>query len=93
MKYAWEGKDKHTKLKWMIWREETTWKTKSWMGELWNGSYRLGVEWMHLAHERDKRRALENLVMNFQVPYKTGDFLTSWGTISFLPRTPFHRGS
>jgi hypothetical protein len=30
-----------------------------------------------------------NIVMNIQIPYNVGDFLTSWVTISFPRRTLF----
>jgi hypothetical protein len=36
-----------------------------------------GVNWMHLAQERDKRWALVNTAMNFQVSKKADNFLTS----------------
>jgi hypothetical protein len=35
-----------------------------------------GVDWIHLAHDRDRWRALKNTVMNLSIPYKTGN-LTS----------------
>jgi hypothetical protein len=35
-----------------------------------------GVDWMHLAQERDQWWALVNMVMNLQVPYKAENFLT-----------------
>jgi hypothetical protein len=27
-----------------------------------------GVDWIHLAHDKDQRRVLVNLVINFRVP-------------------------
>jgi hypothetical protein len=35
------------------------------------------VDWMHLTQDRDQWSPLVNTVMNFQVPLKAGDFLTS----------------
>jgi hypothetical protein len=35
-----------------------------------------GVDWMHLAQDRDQWRVLVNTVMNLQVPLKAGNFLT-----------------
>jgi hypothetical protein len=34
-----------------------------------------GVEWMHLAQDRDQWRALVNTVMNLRVPYKGREFI------------------
>jgi hypothetical protein len=46
-----------------------------------------GVNWIQLARDRDQRRAFLKTVMNLWVPYKAGNFLTSWVTISFWRRT------
>jgi hypothetical protein len=35
------------------------------------------LNWIHLAQDRDRWWALVNMVMNLQVPYNTGNFLTS----------------
>jgi len=47
--------------------------------------------WIDLAEDRDRRRALVNAVMNLQVPYNVGNFLTSCKPVSFSSRT-LHRG-
>jgi hypothetical protein len=36
------------------------------------------VEWITLAQERDRWRALVNGAMNYWVPKNVGNFLTSW---------------
>jgi len=36
-----------------------------------------GMDWIKLAHDRDKLQALVNVVMNLQVPQNVGNFLTS----------------
>jgi len=42
-----------------------------------------GVDWIHVAENRDHWRPLVNIVMNFRILQWTGNLLTSWGTISF----------
>jgi hypothetical protein len=33
-----------------------------------------GMEWMHLAQDRDQRRGLVNTIMNLRVPQKAGAY-------------------
>jgi len=39
-----------------------------------------GMDWIKLAQDMDSWRALVNTVMNLQVPYNVGNFLTSLKT-------------
>jgi hypothetical protein len=50
-----------------------------------------GVNWIHWDQDMDHWWALENMVMNLQIPQKMGN-LTSWLTISFS-RTLLHGAS
>jgi hypothetical protein len=48
---------------------------------------RCGLDWIHLAQDRDQWRALVNMVMNLRIPCKLGNSSTSWVTVSFSGRT------
>jgi hypothetical protein len=52
-----------------------------------------GVDWMHLAQERNSWWAVVNTVINLRVPQNAGNFLTSPVTVSFLRRTLLHGAS
>jgi hypothetical protein len=48
------------------------------------------VDWINLAQDMGRWRAVVNTVMNLWVPEKAGNFLTSRATISFSRRTLLH---
>jgi hypothetical protein len=50
-----------------------------------------GVDWIHLAQDRDRWRVLVNAVMNLRVPQDVSNFSTSWGPSNFSRSTLLHR--
>jgi hypothetical protein len=49
-----------------------------------------GMDWIQLGQDKDRWRALVNVVMNLRVPQNAGNFLTSCKPISFSIRTLLH---
>ena len=49
-----------------------------------------GMDWIDLAQDKDRWRALVNVVMNLRVPYSAGNFLTSREPVSFSRRALHH---
>jgi len=44
------------------------------------------MDWIDLAQDRERWQAVTNAAMNLRVPLYAGNFLTSWGTVSFSRR-------
>jgi hypothetical protein len=49
-----------------------------------------GMDWIGLAQDRDRWRALVKVVMNLRVPKNAGNCLTSCKPVSFSRRTLLH---
>jgi hypothetical protein len=53
----------------------------------------IGMDWIDLAQDRDRWRALVNTVMNLPVPENSGKFLSTCTTGGFSRRAQLHEVS
>jgi hypothetical protein len=53
----------------------------------------IGVDWIALARDRDKWRALVNAEMNLRVPENAGNFLSGCTTVGISSSAQLHRDS
>jgi hypothetical protein len=49
-----------------------------------------GIDWIGLAQDRDRWRAIANAVMNLRVCKNEGNFLANCKPVNFSRRTLFH---
>jgi hypothetical protein len=49
-----------------------------------------GMDWIHLAQDRGKWRALVNTIMNLRIPQNFGKFFSSLATGGFARRNLLH---
>jgi hypothetical protein len=57
-----------------------------WIFKQWDG----GVDWIDMAQDKDRWRGVVNAAVNLRVPQNAGNFLPSWGPVSFPRRTLLH---
>ena len=53
-----------------------------WISKKWDGL----MDWIDLAQDRERWRAVVNAVMNLRAPLNAGNFLIVWGPVSFSRR-------
>jgi hypothetical protein len=70
-------------------RERTVWKTQAWMWNILSSINGKAAGGFDLAQDRGRwvEEAVVNAIVNLGVPLNSGNFLTSWGTVSFTGRT------
>jgi hypothetical protein len=78
--------------------KDTTRKTTKTVGE-WVDNIKMdlgeigwgGVDWIGLAQDRDKWRAVVNGLMNFRFPYNVGNLSSGYTTPGLLSSAQLHR--
>jgi hypothetical protein len=66
--------------------EYCIWQSDQWTSFInwWKCLENLRMHWIHLAQDRDQWQAPVNTIVNLQVPWTAGNFLSGWATVCLL---------
>jgi hypothetical protein len=75
---------------WEATRKRTSRKTKMVVDNIKMDLRHGGMDWIHLAQDRDQPRILLNMLMSLRVPKNVGKFLSSFSTGFYSIRVRLH---